>query len=421
MKIRTEPSRKIPIHAKNYLTVGPGDYPCGDNLYLIVAPSGGRRWLFRYQRKGTKDSMGLGSAKDVTLGDARKKALDHRRTLANGGDPKEVRDEARRAEASPLFGPYATAWRETYEKSLKHVSSRNKLKNQIDVHCKPLHKMRMDEITTDHIIKLVLDPIRHKVETCRDVRQRLQKIFKVAIGDELRKDNPADYETRIEPRMGKAPKRGRIRGHHKAISHQDVPAFMQKLATVADQSARAIEITALTVARTHEILNMRWSQLDLDYGLWDIVGAGVEMAAPGETEGGTGTKNYFNKRTPLSRQALAILRDMYERRINDHVFPGRDLDGPMSNNTMLKALKEISGDPSLTVHGLRGTFRTWAQEETDFEVEIVEHCMHHITGDDAEKAYKHGQALKKQRVVLQAWADFATKLQAKLIATDQAA
>lgn len=123
----------------------------------------------------------------------------------------------------------------------------------------------------------------------------------------------------------------------------------------------------------------------------------------------------------LPRQALAILRQMYEKRINDCVFSGRDLDGPMSNNTMLKALKEISGDPSLTVHGLRGTFRTWAQEETDFEEEIVEHCMHHITGDDAEKAYKHGQALKKRRVVVQAWADFATKLQAKFIARDQAA
>jgi len=148
------------------------------------------------------------------------------------------------------------------------------------------------------------------------------------------------------------------------------------------------------VARTHEIQNMRWSQLDLDQGQWDITGAGAETAAPGETEGGTGTKN---------------------------VFPGRDLDGQMSNNTMLKALKEISGDPTLTVHGLRGTFRTWAQDETDFEEEIVEHCMHHITGDDAEKAYKHGQALRKRRVVLQAWADFATKLPAKLIATDRAA
>ena len=272
MKIRIERNGKIGINAKNYLTIGPGDYPCGDNLYLIVAPSGGRRWLFRYQRKGIKESMGLGSARDVTFGDAKKKALDHRRTLANGGDPKEVRDQARRAEACPLFGPYATAWRETYEKSLKHVSSRNKLKHQIDVHCKPLHKMRMDEITTDQIIKLVLDPIRHKVETTRDVRQRLQKIFKVAISDELRKDNPADYETRIEPKMGKAPKRGRVRGHHKAMSYQDMPAFMHKLSTIADQSARAIEIAVLTVARTHEIQNMRWSQLDLDHAQWDKIG-----------------------------------------------------------------------------------------------------------------------------------------------------
>jgi integrase len=421
MKIRTKRNGKIGINAKNYLTVGPGDYPCRDNLYLIVAPSGGRRWLFRYQRKAIKDSMGLGSARDVTFGDAKKKALDHRRTLANGGDPKEVRDQARRAEACPLFGPYATAWRETYEKGLKHLSSRNKLKHQIDVHCKPLHRMRMDEITTDQIIKLVLGPTRHKVETTRDVRQRLQKIFKVAIGDELRRDNPADYERRIEPKMGKAPKRGRVRGHHKAMSHQDVPAFMHKLSTIADQSARAIEITALTVARTHEIQNMRWSQLDLDRGQWDIIGAGVETAAPGETEGGTGTKNSYDRRTPLPRQALAILREMYEKRINDYVFPGRDLDGQMSNNTMLKALKEISGDPTLTVHGLRGTFRTWAQDETDFEEEIVEHCMHHITGDDAEKAYKHGQALRKRRIVLQAWADFATKPPAKLIATARAA
>jgi len=421
MTIQTGRNGKIGINAKNYLSVGPGDYPCGDNLYLIVAPSGGRRWRFRYQRKGIRDSMGLGSASDVTLGDARKKALDHRRTLANGGDPKEVRDEARRAEACPLFGPYATTWRETYEKSLKHVSSRNKLKNQLDVHCKQLHKMRMDEITTDHIIKLVLDPIRHKVETCRDVRQRLQKIFKVAIGDNLRKDNPADYETRIEPRMGKAPKRGRLRGHHKALSYKDVPTLMQKLAAIADQSARAIEITLLTVTRTHEILNMRWLQLDLNQAQWDIAGAGTETAAPGETEGGTGTKNIYDKRTPLPRQALATLREMHEKRINDYVFPGRELDGPMSNNTMLKALKEISGDPRLTVHGLRGTFRTWAQDETDFEEEIVEHCMHHITGDAAEKAYKHGQALRKRRAVLQAWADFAMKPRAKSVTTSQAA
>jgi integrase len=84
----------------------------------------------------------------------------------------------------------------------------------------------------------------------------------------------------------------------------------------------------------------------------------------------------------------------YESRVNDEfVFPGRSLVKPISNKTMLKHLKQITGHETLTVHGFRTTFRTWAREETDFEEEIVD-CLHHITGDDAEKAYKHGEALR---------------------------
>ncbi|MCA6109599.1 tyrosine-type recombinase/integrase [Bradyrhizobium cenepequi] len=419
MPLRTEPNKKITITSKNYLTVPAGEYACGNGLYLIVAPSGGRRWLFKYQYTKLKKSMGLGSAKLVSFAKAKDGAIDARRLLAghNKTDPREHRDDQRRAAACPLFGPYATAWRETYQKSLKHKSSRNKLKRQIEVLCAPLRKMRLDEITTDHIIKLVLDPIRHQVENARDIRQRLKLIFDCAIGDNHRKDNPADYQTRLRPRMGKAPKRGKVRGPHKPIAYRDLPAFMQTLATSPDLSARALEIAILTVARTAEILNMQWPQLDLDRGLWDVSTIGILL---GETDGGEGTKNEYDKKTPLPRQAVAILRKLYENRISDDVFPGRALRGPMSNMTMLKKLKEVSGDPTLTVHGLRGTFRTWAQDETDYEEEIVEHCMHHITGDDAEKAYKHGEALKKRRAVLQAWADFATNAPAQVIALDRA-
>jgi integrase len=107
---------------------------------------------------------------------------------------------------------------------------------------------------------------------------------------------------------------------------------------------------------------------------------------------------------------LLYLREAGESRVSDEfVFPGRGLDKPISNMTMLKHLKEITGDETLTVHGFRTTFRTWAQEETDFEEEIVEHCLHHITGDDAEKAYKRGEALRKRRIVMQAFANFATR------------
>jgi integrase len=343
--------------------------------------------------------MGLGSAKaaGLKLSEAKDKAIDALRLLAKGTDPREQRDdEKRRTQGSRLFGEFAEGWLRTYETGLKHKAARNKLKRIVQVICKPLHKLRLDEIETEHVVA-VLRKVWHQREVSRDTRQRIKTILDAAIALNLRpKHNPADWYSRLKPIMPKQPKRGTIRGSHKAMDYHDLSAFMHKLAAIPDQSARALEVTILTFARTIEVQNMRWSQIDLESGLWDL--------------GTLDTKNERPKRTPLPRQALVYLRDAYESRVSDEfVFPGRSLDKPISNMTMLKHLKEITGDETLTVHGFRTTFRTWAQEETDFEEEIVEHCLHHITGDDAEKAYKRGEALRKRRVVMQAFADFATR------------
>lgn len=396
MQLRTE---RPEINAKNYLAIGPGEYPCGNNLYLVVTPTGGRRWTFRYQRNGVVKKMGLGSAKaaGLKLSEAKDKAIDALRLLAKGTDPREYRnDEKRRAQGSRPFGEFAEEWRQTYEAGLKHKAARKKLKRIVQVICKPLHKLRLDEIETEHVIA-VLRKVWHQREVSRDTRQRIKRILDAAIALNLRpKHNPADWDSRLKPIMPKQRKRGTVRGSHKAMDYHDLPAFMQKLAANSDQSARALEVAILTFARTIEVQNMRWSQLDLESGLWDL-----------DT---LDTKNERLKRTPLPRQALAYLRKAYESRVSDEfVFPGRSLAKPISNMTMLKHLKEITADKSLTVHGFRTTFRTWAQEETDFEEEIIEHCLHHITGDDAEKAYKRGEALRKRRIVMQAFADFATR------------
>jgi integrase len=343
--------------------------------------------------------MGLGSAKaaGLTLSEAKDKAIDALRLLAKGSDPKEQRDdERRRAHGSRQFGEFSEEWRQTYEIGLKHKAARNKLKRIVQVICKPLHKLRVDEIETEHVIA-VLRTVWHQREISRDTRQRIKKILDAAIALNLRpKHNPADWDSRLKPIMPKQRKRGTIRGSHKAMDYHDLSAFMQKLASNPDQSARALEVAILTLARTIEVQNMRWSQLDLESGLWDL--------------GTLETKNERLKRTPLPRQTLIYLREAYESRVSaEFVFPGRSLATPISNMTMLKHLKQITGDETLTVHGFRTTFRTWAQEETDYEEEIVEHCLHHITGDDAEKAYKRGEALKRRRIVMQAFADFATQ------------
>jgi hypothetical protein len=50
---------------------GPGRYADGGSLYLDVAPSGSRRWLYRYRAGHRVKDMALGGATIVTLADAR--------------------------------------------------------------------------------------------------------------------------------------------------------------------------------------------------------------------------------------------------------------------------------------------------------------------------------------------------------------
>ena len=53
--------------------------PDGRGLYLKVQPGGARSWLLRYQMAGKVHDLGLGSYPEVSLADARGRALEARR------------------------------------------------------------------------------------------------------------------------------------------------------------------------------------------------------------------------------------------------------------------------------------------------------------------------------------------------------
>ena len=65
---------------------------------------------------------------------------------------------------------------------------------------------------------------------------------------------------------------------------------------------------------------------------------------------------------PLSDRALAILDELPRESGSDAVFPGRAAGGFLNQDAMADVLSKIR--PGVTVHGIRSTFRTWA-EETD--------------------------------------------------------
>ena len=68
-----------------------GRHSDGGGLYLVVGPGASRRWAFLFRWRGKLKEMGLGSLASVSLADAREKASEARRTLANGRNPIEDR------------------------------------------------------------------------------------------------------------------------------------------------------------------------------------------------------------------------------------------------------------------------------------------------------------------------------------------
>jgi integrase len=64
---------------------------------------------------------------------------------------------------------------------------------------------------------------------------------------------------------------------------------------------------------------------------------------------------------------------------------------------------------ALTVHGFRSTFRDWCGDQTAFPREVAEAALAHKVGDQAEQAYRRGDALEKRRELMEAWASYCCR------------
>jgi hypothetical protein len=89
------------LTARKVETAKPGKYSDGGNLYLIVSDTGTRKWVLRFTWRGRPKEMGLGSASDVSLTDARERASEARRKVTQGLNPIV---ERKRDGGIPTFG-----------------------------------------------------------------------------------------------------------------------------------------------------------------------------------------------------------------------------------------------------------------------------------------------------------------------------
>jgi integrase len=380
----------------------------GDGLMLVVRPSGKKSWLLRYQMNGVRRDMGLGSYPEIGLKEARQRTADARRMIEAGKDPIDGRQAAQTAaKPLPTFGEIAAL----VISDAQARTTNEKVKYQWERHLGPTYSVPLldrpvHEITTGEVAAVLAPIWRSKPEVARKAYPAIRRVFdraRVILRDDhgiTLNRNPAEWGDLKA--YGFETPRQLSRGRHPSLPYTQLPDFIADLRARDAVSAKALEFLILTNVRTDAVLKARWDQFELEAAVWTL-----PLSSLKDREHRT---EPF--RVPLSPRAVEIVREMGKGRRSDFVFPSFGA-GPLSNMAMLTLLKRMNlgarkwadkDGRSITAHGFRASFRTWAEEVATIPHAVVEQAMGHQVGGKVERAYRRTDLLEKRRELMDAWA-----------------
>ena len=366
-----------------------GDGFGGFGLSLLVKPRkyGGvaRSWSQRLWIDGKAVNVGLGQYPVVLLSEARQRALDNRRMVERGEDPRKPR------RVVPTFAEAVEAVIELHRPTWKNGERiagqwRQSLR---DYALPKLGELTVDSITTADVLS-VLSPIWSTVPTVAErLRTRIGAVMKWAVAEGYRTDNPAgDALKAALPRTN-----GKTTKHHRAAAPADVAGILAKVRESGGWAGTklALAFVALTAARPNEVCGMTWAEVDGD--TWTIPAA--RMKAKRE------------HRVPLSRQALDVLDEAAVLARGGVEPAGLVFPAPRGGAHYNKALLDVlkgTGTES-TTHGLRSAFSTWCAD-TGRDFELRETAIAHTVGSAVVQAYQRSDLHERRRSLMADWASF---------------
>lgn len=374
----------------------PGWYADGMGLYLQVSKTGGKSWVYRYQKKGKEYRHGLGPVSATTLIEARQAAHDCRSLRDKGIDPIEHRKHLlikRELDSKKgiTFKQCAFACIEFQKSGWKNRKHESQWRNTLKTYAYPvMGDVAVRDIDIGMVLN-VLEPIwETKTETASRVRQRIEKVLDWASVRQYRiGENPARWSGHLEQILPLRSKVQKVK-HFAALPYSDISDYFRKLRKIDTLASKALAFLIVTAARSGEARGATWDEIDLETGVWCIPPNRMKSDRP--------------HRVPLTSEALEILREVKPFGKDNFVFPGLGKDKPISDAAIRKLLKK--SHPELTVHGFRSCFRDWCAEMTNFSHEVAESALAHVIKDKTEAAYRRGDMFVKRRKLMDAWATY---------------
>ena len=362
-------------------------------LFMLVTPSGGRLWRFRYRHRGVEKLLALGAYPDVPLKRAREKRDEARRVVADGVDPSAKR-QAERVASADTFQAIAAEWLQLQSKALA-VETMEILGTRLKSFLYPYIGSRpVKEITAQELLSALRRiEARGKHETAHRVRALAGRVFRFAVASgRAERDVAADLKDALAP--------VKSRNFASVTDPVRVGQLLRAIDGYDGQpiTALALKLAPLVFVRPGELRGAEWKEFGLENAEWRIPAVRMKM----------GEQHIV----PLSRQAVAILREL-QVLTGDwrFVFPSLlSRDRPMSDNTINSALRRLgySGDEQ-TGHGFRSMASTLLNEQ-GFPPDVIELQLAHVERNKVRVAYNRAQRLAERREMMQRWADYLETL-----------
>lgn len=336
--------------------------------------------------------MGLGSWPAVSLAEARKERDKWAQVARGGSDPIEAR-RAAAADAKaamdrkdPTFAEMTQIAFDAKRAGLRGDGKRGRWLSPLTLHMVPkLGAKRMSEIhQTD--IKDALAPIWRKMPpTAEKTIERTRVVFETARLSGIDCDPfTVDAARHMLGVVKHVPK------HHASLPWQDAPALFHDLGS--HPSHMCIKWLMMTVVRSHAGRGARYSEIEGN--TWTV--------PPERVKGNEGDVQPF--RVPLPQAALDLVEAL-PRFDSDLLFQSPKKGSTISDVALTKVLRKKAGDA--TIHGMRTTFRTWAQD-TGQPWDVAETVLGHSIGGKVERSYARSDLLDRRRVVMEKWAAHVT-------------
>lgn len=370
----------------------------GGGLVLNVTPNGGKYWYVQYKHPINKKAQmyKLGDYPALSLANARTLCQDCHALLAQNIDPRAYFELERQKQENAINNDFKSVFSEWIASKNYAEATVKKLQTYTNELLAIIGNKPVSDITINDCM-LVLRPIEKAghYEKLRKVKTLINQtmIYAVATGratinpvvnlhgvfkTALPKHNPAILD---EKRLGELV--DAMDGYH--------GSFVVK---------KCLMFSLYTFARQGEIRNMRFDDIDFEQGLWTY------------TPPKTANSTQINMVTPLSHQALEILRQLREYHQGNIVFvsPNTTLK-PISEGLVNRALRRLGFDKNeQTAHGFRAIARTLLEEKFKYDYRMIEMQLGHQVRDSNGRAYNRVQWLDERREMLQTWADYLDNL-----------